>query len=141
MVQQTIDPSFSTTGWWYSYFEGDSLEVSDLNEAIPLEPGQFQIFTTKKLSAPEITARLPEFETASAPFRVYPNPFNDWLQIEAVPEKSRLRIIHSNGQVVQKIELHEYQNRVDLSSLSPGFYLLIRQIGNGASEYVKVIRE
>jgi glycosidase len=141
VVQQSIDPSFSTIGWWYSYFEGDSLEVSNLNEALPLEPGQFQIYTTKKLSAPEITARLPEFETASAAFQVYPNPFNDWLQLEAVPETSRLRIIQSNGQVVQEIELHEYQNRVDLSSLSPGLYLLIRQTGNRATEYVKVIRE
>lgn len=141
VLQQSVDPSFSTSGWWYSYFEGDSMEVSNLNEAIPLEPGQFRIYTTKKLSAPEITARTIEHESGMATFQVYPNPFSDWLQIEALPEKSRLRVIQSSGQVVDEMELHENQNQVDLSSLSPGLYLLIRQTGNQAPQYVKVIKE
>lgn len=141
VVQQSADPDFSTEGWWYSYIEGDSLEVSDLNQNIALEPGQFQIYTTKKLTKPEITARMENHPGNSAAFRVYPNPFSGWLQIEAVPEKSRLRVIQSSGQVVHEMELHEYTDRVDLSSLSPGLYLLIRQSGNRAPEYVKVIRE
>lgn len=141
VLQQSVDPSFSTTGWWYSYFEGDSLEVSNLNQSIALEPGQFQIYTTKKLSKPEITARLKNYSGSPTAFQVYPNPFSDWLQIDAVPEKSMLRVIQSSGQVVHEMMLHENQDRVNLNSLSPGLYLLIRQTGNEAPEYVKVIRE
>jgi len=141
VVQQSVDPSFSNTGWWYSYFEGDSLEVSDLNQSIALEPGQFQIYTTKKLSKPEITARLVEHEANPASFQVYPNPFSGWLQIEPVPENSRLTVIQSSGQVVDEFELQENQDQVDLSTLSPGLYLLIRRTGNGAPEYGKVIKE
>ena len=141
VVQQSIDPSFSTTGWWYSYFEGDSLEVSDLNQSLALEPGQFQIYTTKKLSKPEITARVAEQNAIPAAFRVYPNPVSEWLQIEPIPEKSRLRVIQSSGQVVLEKGLQENQDQVDLSSLSPGLYLLIRQTGDRAPESVKVIVE
>ncbi|TFH27733.1 MAG: T9SS type A sorting domain-containing protein [Bacteroidia bacterium] len=141
VVQQSVDPSFSATGWWYSYFEGDSLQVTDLNGTIALEPGQFQIFTTKKLSKPEITARLLEYEANPASFQVYPNPFPGWLQIEPVPENSRLTVIQSSGQVIDEMELQENQDQVDLSTLPPGLYFLIRRTRNVAPVYVKVIRE
>jgi glycosidase len=141
VVQQSVNPSFSTTGWWYSYFEGDSLEVSDLNQSLALEPGQYQIYTTKKLSKPEITARVAEHDAIPPAFQVYPNPVSDWLQIEPRPEKSRLRVIQSSGQVVLEMILQENQDRMDLGSLPPGLYLLIRRTGNGAPETVKVIKE
>ena len=141
VVNQSVDPSFSSTGWWYSYFEGDSLEVTDLNGTIALEPGRFQIYTTKKLSKPEITARLAEYKADLAGFRVYPNPVSGLLYMDPVPESSRLTVIQSSGQVVDEIMLQVNQDRVDLFSLPPGLYILIRQTGNRAPEYVKVIRE
>jgi len=141
VVQQSVDPSFSTSGWWYSYFEGDSLEVIDLNGSLALEPGQFQIYTTKKLSKPEITARLTDYEIRSARFRVYPNPSSGKIYMDALPENSSLTVIQSSGQVIDEMELQENQNQVDLSSLPPGLYLLIRRTAKGAPEYVKVIRE
>jgi len=141
VVSKAVDPSFSSTGWWYSYFEGDSLNVSDVNMTLALEPGQFQIYSTKKLSKPEITANISGLETVPAAFRVHPNPMTDQIFIDPLPERSRLTIIQSNGQVIQEILLPEHQELVDLSSLSPGFYLLIRRTGNRAPEMVKVIKE
>ena len=124
-----------------SYFQGDSLEVSQLNEAIALEPGQFLIFTTKKLSKPDITARVKEYSESATRFQVYPNPSKDRIYMDPLPEKSRLSILQSSGQVVMEKLLNEYQDQVDLSSLPPGLYVLIRQSGNQAPEYAKVIRE
>jgi 1,4-alpha-glucan branching enzyme len=140
VVQQSVDPSFSSTGWWYSYFEGDSLEVTDVNGTLALEPGQFQIYTTKKLSKPEITASLEAVEPHPAALQVYPNPIADWIQVDPIPERSWLTVIQSNGQVLREISLREYQSRVDLSSLAPGLYVLIRETGNRAPETVKVIK-
>jgi hypothetical protein len=141
VITQSVDPSFSQSGWWYSYFEGDSLEVSQVNEAILLEPGQFLIFTTKKLSKPDITARVKEYSESATRFQVYPNPSKDRIYMDPLPEKSRLSILQSSGQVVMEKLLNEYQDQVDLSSLPPGLYVLIRQSGNQAPEYAKVIRE
>ena len=61
--------------------------------------------------------------------------------MEAVPEYSMLTIINIAGQMVRSIDLHSYQDQVDLSFLSSGLYLLSRQVGNEAPGYVKVIRE
>jgi len=138
---QSVDPSFSSMGWWYSYFEGDSLEVTDLHGALALEPGHFQIYTTKKLSKPEITASLKGPEAGVAGFRIYPNPSPGWVHLDPLPEISRLTILQSSGRVINEILLTEHQDQVDLSSLPPGLYLVIRRTGNGVTETAKVIRE
>jgi glycosidase len=138
---QSVDPSFSSTGWWYSYFEGDSLDVNDLHSALALGPGQFQIYTTKKLSTPEITASLKGPEAGVAGFPIYPNPSSGWVHLDPLPEISRLTVLQSSGRVIHEFLLPEYRDQIDLSSLPPGLYLLIRRTGNGATETAKLIRE
>ncbi len=141
VIPLSIDPSFSQTGWWYTFFEGDSLEVTQVNEGISLEPGQFQIFTTKRLSRPDITARLPEYKGAAHNFQVYPNPSSGWIQMDPLPVRSRLTILQSNGRVVREIMLQGNQDHADLSTLAPGLYFLIRRSESNPPEYVKWIRE
>ncbi len=51
----SVNPSFSKSGWWYGYFEGDSIDVSDLQEPIMLGPGEYRLFTSKRLILPDIT--------------------------------------------------------------------------------------
>jgi len=141
VVSQSVDPSFSQTGWWYRFFEGDSLEVSQLNEGIALEPGGFQIFTTRRLSKPDITARLIDLTEGVTRFQLYPNPSHGWIHLDPLPEKSRLTILQSSGKVVQESMLQEYESSLDLSSLPSGLYILVRQVGNKAPEYAKLIME
>ncbi len=61
VIEQSSDPSFSRTGWWYDYFTGDSVDVTDVHGLIPLGPGAYRIYTTRKLSKPEITAGIDEY--------------------------------------------------------------------------------
>ncbi|MDX1670823.1 MAG: alpha-amylase family glycosyl hydrolase, partial [Balneolaceae bacterium] len=49
----SIQPAFSTSGPWYNYFTGDTLNVSDTDTTITLKPGEFHIYTTQKFEAPE----------------------------------------------------------------------------------------
>ena len=138
---RTLDPSFSKKGWWYSFFEGDSIQVTDLHAPVNLAPGAYRVYTTKKLNTPEITTASRKIKSETGPFHVYPNPVSGMLHMEAVPEYSMLTIINIAGQMVRSIDLHSYQDQVDLSFLSSGLYLLSRQVGNEAPGYVKVIRE
>ncbi|MDW7695702.1 alpha-amylase family glycosyl hydrolase [Flammeovirgaceae bacterium SG7u.111] len=48
--KSVVNPQFISTGKWYDYFSGDSLEVTDLEETVTLAPGEFHIFTNKKLA-------------------------------------------------------------------------------------------
>ena len=35
-------PTFSRTGKWYEFFSGDSIEVTDVNMLVNLQPGEFE---------------------------------------------------------------------------------------------------
>jgi hypothetical protein len=138
---RSVNPSFSKSGWWYSYFEGDSIQVSDLQEPISLEPGEYRIYTSKRLGKPDITAGISQQEAPGSSFHVYPNPVSGMLYLEPTPEKSRITVISNSGQLVRILEMDSNQDQVDLSFLSPGFYVLSRQSGTEAPQYVKVFRE
>jgi 1,4-alpha-glucan branching enzyme len=80
----SIIPSFYHTGYWYDYFKGDSLNVININGVIPLQPGEFRLYTSKKLQTPIGTAEL----NLSVPeLCIYPNPTSSNATI----------ILHSDG--------------------------------------------
>jgi len=137
----SVNPAFSKSGWWYSYFEGDSTNVSDLQAPISLKPGEYRIYTSKRLGKPDITAGLAQQEAAGSSFHVYPNPVSGMLYLEPLPEKSRLTVISNSGQLVRILDMERNQDQLDLSFLPPGLYVLSRQSGKEAPQYVKVIRE
>ncbi len=49
----SITPNFPTGGRWYDYFNGDTLNITNPIAKIKLGPGEFHLYTTKKLPAPE----------------------------------------------------------------------------------------
>lgn len=49
-----VSPAFPHTGWWYSYFPGDSVNVLNVNVNVVLQPGEYRIYTNKKLTKPDI---------------------------------------------------------------------------------------
>lgn len=59
--------------------------------------------------------------------QVYPNPADTELFVvtEDIPQKTVLQIIHPNGQVLIQTPITHRENRLDVSSLEAGFYLLL----------------
>ena len=53
VVTNTSSPIFTRSGTWYDYFSGESISVTDTLINIELQPGEFHIYTTKKLETPE----------------------------------------------------------------------------------------
>jgi glycosidase len=83
VIQRAINPNFSRTGYWYDYFSGDSVNISNTQEQLALLPGQFNIYTTKKLPTPPAGILLGAGESEDDIFihdfslmQNYPNPFN-----------------------------------------------------------------
>lgn len=135
----TVNPDFSKNGWWYSYFQGDSINVSDPQAPIFLEPGEYRIYTSRRLVKPDITAGIGTFDRPGNTFAVYPNPVQGILYLEPVPDPSRISLFTASGQVILSLEVEGGQDHVDLSGLVPGLYILSRQIGNSLPQYVKVL--
>ena len=137
----SINPSFSKTGRWYDYFAGDSIEVSDLQELISLEPGEYRLYTSLRLRKPDITAGIGSHTMRESQFRVFPNPVSGTLYLEPIPESAILNILNSAGQLLISLEMEMNQDYVDLSSLPTGLYILSRRTETMGSQYVKVIVE
>ena len=135
----TVNPDFSKNGWWYSYFQGDSINVSDPQAPIFLEPGEYRIYTSRRLVKPDITAGIGTYDRPGNTFAVYPNPVQGMLYLEPVPDPSRISLFTASGQVILSLDVEGGQDHVDLSGLVPGLYILSRQIGNSLPQYVKVL--
>ena len=133
----TIDmiPGFTHMGTWYDYLEGDSIDVTNPNEPMVFEPGEFHIYTDIKLNSP--------FETASEDdpdgtndlvqdeqvwINCYPNPTADVLHVEfdIKREPTRIGVMDMQG---RKLDVISTPNRlgqwtVDMTPLESGTYLL-----------------
>lgn len=85
--QTTANQGFSKSGWWYDYFSGDSVNVTNLSAPITLQPGEFKIYSTVKLPTPEadlLTGIESEQPLIIKEYKLeqnYPNPFNPSTKI------------------------------------------------------------
>ncbi|MCB0743931.1 MAG: T9SS type A sorting domain-containing protein, partial [Ignavibacteriae bacterium] len=142
VVERSISPSFQNTGMWYNYFSGDSIDVTDTQISIPLQPGEFHIYTTKKLPTPEADILLNiEKENELVPLKFdmsqnYPNPFNPTTTINfSIPEINNVG--HSNNTILKVYDIlgkevatlvneikapGNYQVQFDATSLTSGIY-------------------
>ncbi len=79
-----ITPVFQKTGTWYDYFSGDSINVSDVNAAITLQPGEYHIYTTKRLTPPDFILATQEHTINSGlpVFNMYPNPASSNIELK-----------------------------------------------------------
>ena len=112
VTSRDINPNFQHIGTWYDYFTGDTLLITDCQNSISLLPGEFIIFTDKKLEPPAISTSVNQ-HVASNPksFMLeqnYPNPFNSSTTIryslaELKPTQTIVRILNILGQEVKTL--------------------------------------
>ncbi|MCF6268690.1 MAG: T9SS type A sorting domain-containing protein [Melioribacteraceae bacterium] len=148
----TMQPKFQSAGMWYDYFLGDSLNVTDINMSINLAPGEFRIYTSKKLETPEegITTNIREERTTVVKdynlMQNYPNPFNPTTTINfAIPKQSQVKLAVYNiiGEKVAELINAEisagyHSISFDARNLSSGVYFY-RLVANNFVETKKLI--
>lgn len=105
VVPLTINPNFSRGGTWYDYFSGDSIYIASAHDLRQLQPGEFHIYTTKKLLTPDLGEVKPGENTPSdfVLHQNYPNPFNSSTTFQfdvPVPSSLSLKIFNLLGQEV-----------------------------------------
>jgi hypothetical protein len=106
-----INPLFYSTGTWYDFFSGDSIFVSNPTEEIVLKPGQFHIYTDRKLESPpdDIINSIDTDQTVVRKYSLsqnFPNPFNPSTTIKFELAKSSLvqiKIYNIIGQEVKEL--------------------------------------
>jgi hypothetical protein len=101
-----ITPGFYETGWWYDYFNNDSINVSDEAMNIRLEAGEFKVFTNKRLQTPDFVDISEVNTPENSPINFYPNPGNGNFTLSlhlAAPSKVEVAIYNLSGQLINSI--------------------------------------
>lgn len=109
---------FQSTGTWYNFFTGDSVEYTSSAPFQNLLPGDFHIFTTEKLPTPEgdiISNVIQEHDEIPVNYSLsqnYPNPFNPSTTIHfSIPSQSFVNISIYNvlGEKIKTLLAEEMQ--------------------------------
>ncbi len=138
VIDRETIPTFQNTGYWYEYFSGDSLNVTDVGVSLPLEPGEYRLYTDVRLTTPEIIAGVNEVPGPLGWTEVYPNPAGAGQQIAVMFELGSsadvtARFTDLNGRLVsvkQIGQLNAGQRGQTLTVPStPGIYFLELEAG------------
>jgi len=90
-----ISYTFSHTGTWYDYFSGESVDVSSASASATLQPGEFHLYTDKKISEgfPGVV------EVFTDPVSITPSPFGLDDEITIVFDASKATTDGTSGLV------------------------------------------
>lgn len=121
-------PDFQHTGTWYDFFSGAEITVDDINATLSYGPGEYHIYTDKKLHTPDIVLGIENEIIISGKISVYPNPTSNILHIYIEKNEIFMRfnswsIINAMGKEVMKGELKEFSGgAISVLSLPLGIY-------------------
>jgi hypothetical protein len=148
LVTSQVNVNFSKTGWWYEFFTGDSINITNTSATLGMAAGAYSIYTTKKLQRPDIALGLNDILYTGANgdwVDIYPNPAGDFITVS--PEENAagndymIEIIDLSGRTVKITGLKSFEldNRLDISDLERGTYML-RISGSGRAGVKKLVK-
>ena len=127
----TIDPAFQRTGKWYNYLSGDSITVSNVNAPISLAPGQYTVYTSRRIQQAVL---LPTRQQAASILRLTaaPNPAQRTTTLRyELPTATTVALTVRNvlGQAVLTLPatreaVGSHTRELPLGALAAGVYLI-----------------
>ena len=141
-------PSFQHTGWWYEYFTGDSLNVTNVNMSMILQPGEYRVYTDVSLPTPYITsvASIEELENPAFDVSVFPVPFEQQVTVRLTSndfQPVEIQWFDAQGMLLDQLtsiaKAGENDFSFDANGYSPGTYLVVVRLGNSIS-YKMVVK-
>ncbi|MGB8490088.1 MAG: alpha-amylase family glycosyl hydrolase [Bacteroidales bacterium] len=153
IVASSISPSFPNAGTWYEYFTADSISVLNVNDPISLSPGEYRLYTTKRLKSPDEILGIDDLQQAGNEHfvSVYPNPSSgifNFVMMSPYPASASVSIYDLAGRVIKKLETTLsaggtesiiWDGRTgDGSAASRGLYI-VKVTAGRKSETVKII--
>ncbi|MDH7444206.1 alpha-amylase family glycosyl hydrolase [Aquimarina sp. 2201CG14-23] len=115
----TIDPAFQETGTWYDLLSdtGASINVTDVNALITLQPGEFKVYGNEQRNL-----GTQDFIKGNS-FNAYPNPAKTSFSIDESVQKVSVYTI--TGAIAKKFEGDfEPGTSFEIGELSRGLYLV-----------------
>lgn len=142
-----VDLDFPKTGNWFDLFTGEEIVV-DGQISFTLAPGQFHIFTDKKVEnvpADLVPWQPPVLTSAEdklqGSIQIFPNPSTSVLNINMPQDKNLtgLRVMDLSGRGRTYNFKNQYQTnyKLDIAAYKPGMYII--EIISGTDKIVKKV--
>jgi hypothetical protein len=150
VTSQSGSANFQHGGWWYEYFSGDSVNVSNTLMTFNLNPGEYRIYTDVKLAQPVITdapVSIDDLLNSSFELKVFPNPSSQLATLRFYSnsiEPYTILLLNEAGQIAlqRKGSTSVGENEIPLSitELPSGNYHFLVKVGTAMANegFVKV---
>ncbi len=133
VVATSVATGFQYTGTWYDLMNNSELNVTNVNQTITLQPGEFKILGNKTA-----TLAIEDYEK-EASIRLYPNPASNYFTLSTVTTK--VEIFTISGQKVKQFEGAEaVDQQFSISDLNKGMYLVKAQNAEKQTQVLKLIK-
>ena len=128
----SVNPNFQHKGWSVEYFSGDSINDIDVSSVIALNPGEYRLYTDKRLTTPEIIDGIGELYTQQKnDLFIYPNPSSTNFVIETFLTKNSdaaIEIYNASGEIVYAEQLKNQPSGIltfnwNTNSMKAGIYV------------------
>ncbi len=140
VIAKTMLPNFSTTGYWYNHFTGDSIDVTDINKSYTLQAGEFALFSQKKLVGfvPHVGLGDPLYFNNAT---IAPNPVKNTLHIYSGDNPlKQIKITSITGVVLKDIKNVANEASIQVDTYPSGMYLVHLIGGNNGYRVFKMIK-
>jgi len=148
---RTVEAGFPRAGTWYDYFSGQEVAVGNPAQTVVLQPGEFHLFTTRKLAMPEAglvpwTGALAPLTAVSEPgaeaMQLIPNPATDRTVLDltsAYRGEVVVQLSDLTGRPIRSQRLRKTEDRlqlpIPLQGLPAGVYYL--RVEQGARQTIR----
>jgi 1,4-alpha-glucan branching enzyme len=104
VTEALIIPNFQQTGTWYEFFSRQTLNVTDINMGITLQPGEYRLYSTSEFPGHGIPLSTPILQNgADYQFSVFPNPSADGIFVSFDLQEKQVVTINVYNLQGQKI--------------------------------------
>jgi len=140
VIKQSITPHFQKTGWWYNYFSGDSINVTNTNTLITLTPGEYRLYTSKRLTRPDFILGVKQNKqnTHGNNLLLYPNPATAEINVKwnmSASSSGEISLFDITGRKIRVLYKGDFKRGVNhlhlgLDGINRGLYFMVVNAGN-----------
>ena len=106
VVVHTTTIPLQHTGWWYDYFSGDSTFESSTNKTMRLNPGEYHVYTDKKLPLPDLSVPATPNDIDEVTYT------NGKITVYPMPTEGLVHFICEDSKVITHVSVYDMQGRM-----------------------------
>ncbi len=135
---QWVEPDFPATGTWYEFFSGDEINVTSTDLGIELQPGEYKLYSSVKLTVDDVDPELLVSEQKDSELLIFPIPASELINIKNDKTISHIRLFSLQGQLIKQQSCFSKSAQLTVSDIAAGTYLL-QVYGEGYSSFSRVM--